>query len=128
MRRNTDKMLLESLVRKYGKNTILKAVNEGANISKKPFREILLKPNQYVISFNGKSADFYYDNNKAIAGVLYTTNDIKQTIQILNDEYGWFDYDADLNNLINGIENARSWRPFEFDIDEYITLVGYKCV
>ena len=29
MRRNNDKMLLESLVRKYGKNNIIKAINES---------------------------------------------------------------------------------------------------
>lgn len=30
MRRNNDKMLLEGLVRKYGKNSIVKAINEMA--------------------------------------------------------------------------------------------------
>ena len=29
MKRNNDRMLLESLVRKYGKNSIIRAINES---------------------------------------------------------------------------------------------------
>lgn len=35
MRRNNDRLLLESLVKKYGKNSVVKAINEMAH--NKPF-------------------------------------------------------------------------------------------
>jgi hypothetical protein len=30
--------------------------------------------------------------------------------------------------IIDNIENARSWKPFNFDIDGYVSITGYKCV
>lgn len=41
MKKFNDRMLLESLVRKYGKNGIVKAINEMANVSTNPVKNYM---------------------------------------------------------------------------------------
>lgn len=69
MKRNNDKMLLESLVRKYGKNSIVKAINEMAR--NKP----------YVTE----------DNVERIIGDLRNTYPEIHHVDIRNFFGGWID-------------------------------------